>query len=36
VKFNGSLPRYVQELLTLGAAQRTAASKYIFCRQYEF
>ena len=36
VKFNESLPQYVQELLTLGAAQRTAASKYVFCRQYEF
>ena len=36
IKFNESLPRYVQELLTLGAAQRTAASKYLFCRQYEF
>ncbi len=36
VKFNESLPQYVQELLTLGAAQRTAASKYIFCRQFEF
>ena len=36
VKFNESLPQYVQELLTLGAAERTAASKYVFCRQYEF
>jgi len=36
VKFNASLPQYVQELLTLGAAERTAASKYVFCRQYEF
>ena len=36
IKFNDSLPQYVQELLTLGAAQRTAASKYVFCRQYEF
>lgn len=36
VKFNGSLPPYVQELLTVGAAQRSAASKYVFCRQYEF
>lgn len=36
VKFNQSLPVFVQELLTLGAAQRTAASKYVFCRQYEF
>ena len=36
VKFNESLPLYVQELLTLGASERTAASKYVFCRQYEF
>ena len=36
VKFNESLPFYVQELLTLGSSQRTAASKYVFCRQYEF
>jgi hypothetical protein len=36
VKFNESLPLYVQELLTLGASQRTAASKYVFCRHYEF
>lgn len=36
VKFNESMPQYVQELLTLDSAQRTAASKYVFCRQYEF
>jgi len=36
VKFNRSLPLYVQELLSVGAAQHTAASKYVFCRQYEF
>jgi hypothetical protein len=36
VKFNNSLPMYVQELLTVNAAQHTAASKYVFCRQYEF
>ena len=36
VKFNESLPQYVQELLTVGAAERTAASKYVYCRQYEF
>ena len=36
IKFNETLPQYVQELLTLGAAQRIAASKYVFCRQYEF
>ena len=36
VKFNDSLPQYVGELLTLGSSKRTAASKYVFCRQYEF
>lgn len=36
VKFNDSLPLYVQELLTVGAAQHIAASKYVYCRQYEF
>ncbi len=36
VKFNEKLPSYVQRLLTVGAAERTAASKYVFCRQYEF
>lgn len=36
VKFNGSLPLYVQSLVQVEAAQRTAASKYVFCRQYEF
>ncbi len=36
VKFNRELPEYVQQLLTLGSAERTAASKYVFCRQYEF
>jgi hypothetical protein len=36
VKFNESLPLYVQELLSVGSAEHTAASKYVFCRQYEF
>lgn len=36
VKFNASLPVYVQELIQVDAAQHTAASKYVFCRQYEF
>lgn len=36
VKFNESLPLYVQELLTVGSAEHTAASKYVYCRQYEF
>lgn len=36
VKFNQSLPLYVQELVQVNAAQHTAASKYVFCRQYDF
>lgn len=36
VKFNASLPLYVHELVQAGAAQHTAASKYVFCRQYDF
>ena len=36
IKFNASLPVYVQELVQCDAAMHTAASKYIFCRQYEF
>ena len=36
VKFNASLPLYVQELLQVDAAQRSAASKYVFCRQFDF
>ena len=36
VKFNQSLPQYVQMLIQLDAAQHTAASKYVYCRQYEF
>lgn len=36
VKFNRYLPVYIQSLVQMNAAQRTAASKYVFCRQYEF
>ena len=36
VKFNKSLPQYVQMLVQMNGAERTAASKYVFCRQYEF
>ena len=36
IKFNRSLPVYVQELIQLGSSELTAASKYVFCRQYEF
>ena len=35
VKFNDYLESYVMELLQLNAAQRSAASKYLFCRQYD-
>ena len=35
VKFNQYLPSYVRMLLQLNAAQHTAASKYLFCRQYD-
>jgi len=35
VKFNGYLESYVMELLQLNAAQHTAASKYLYCRQYD-
>ena len=36
VKFNRYLPTYIQSLVQLGASQHVAASKYLFCRQYEF
>jgi len=36
VKFNKSLPAHVASLVQARAAQRTAASKYVLCRQYEF
>ena len=36
VKFNRYLPTYIQSLVQLGASQHVAASKYVFCRQYEF
>lgn len=35
VKFNAGLAPYVMELLQLNAAQRSAASKYLYCRQYD-
>ncbi len=35
VKFNAYLEPYVMELLQLNAAQRSAASKYLYCRQYD-
>ncbi len=36
IKFNRYLPTYVHALVQLGASQHTAASKYVFSRQYEF
>ncbi len=35
VKFNAYLDGSVAELLQLDAAQRSAASKYLYCRQYD-
>jgi len=36
VKFNQFLPAYIRELIQPAAAQRSAVSKYVFCRRYEF
>lgn len=36
IKFNRSLPQYIQMLLQVDAAQRAACSKYLYCRKYEF
>ncbi len=36
VKFNRYLPGYIQALIQPGAAQRSAISKYVICRKYEF
>ena len=35
VKFNNYLDPYVAELIQLPASLKTAASKYLFCRQYD-
>ena len=35
VKYNNALDPYVAELIQLSASQKTAASKYLFCRQYD-
>ena len=35
VKFNNELDPYVAELIQLPASLKTAASKYLFCRQYD-
>ncbi|MBQ7754448.1 MAG: polyphosphate polymerase domain-containing protein [Clostridia bacterium] len=36
VKFNRYLPSYVRSLIQVDAASHTAASKYLFCRQFDF
>jgi len=36
VKFNRYLPSYVRMLLQVNAAQHVAASKYLYCRQFEY
>lgn len=36
VKFNRYLPSYVRMLLQVDAASHTAASKYLYCRQFDF
>ena len=36
VKFNKYLPGYVRSLLQVNAAEHTAASKYLYCRQFDF
>ncbi|MDO4565175.1 MAG: polyphosphate polymerase domain-containing protein [Clostridia bacterium] len=35
VKFNRYLPAYIRMLLQVDAADHTAASKYVFCRQFD-
>ena len=36
VKFNRYLPSYVRSLIQVNAASHTAASKYLYCRQFDF
>ena len=36
VKFNRSLPEFCRSIVQMAASQHTAASKYIYCRQYDF
>ena len=36
VKFDRYLPGYVRSLIQVNAASHTAASKYLFCRQFDF
>lgn len=35
VKYNRYLPSYIRTLLQVNAAEHTAASKYLFCRQFD-
>ena len=35
VKYNAYLDPHIAALVQLPAAQKTAASKYLFCRQYD-
>ena len=35
VKYNKYLPSYIRGLIQTGAADRSAISKYVFCRKYE-
>ncbi len=36
VKFNASLPEFCRSIVQMAASQHTAASKYIYCRQFDF
>ena len=36
VKFDRYLPGYVRSLIQVNAASHTAASKYLFCRQFDY
>ena len=36
VKFNATLPEFCRSIVQMAASQHTAASKYIYCRQFDF
>ena len=36
VKFNASLPEFCRSIVQMAASQHTAASKYVYCRQFDF
>ena len=36
VKFNASLPEFCRSIVQMAASQHTAASKYSYCRQFDF